>query len=626
MLVAVRLAGLLIVLVSLAACAAPEPDSVVLVTVDTLRADRLGAYGHRAARTPNFDALAAESLLFEHAWAHSSSTLPSIASLLTGVLPGRHQLVANIGTLNPRFETLATRMQEHGLTTAAFVGSWVLRPDRGLARGFDRYTESWGPEESNRPQPETMAGPMTDEILAWLDELAPGERVFLWAHYQDPHGPYEPPDHEPAGPGGPELPRSADMSGIGAIPRYQWLGHGRLAEYEARYDGEITEMDRHLGRLLDGLRERGILQRSTLVFTADHGEAFGEGDLYCAHGEGLGEVLLRVPLLLHGPGIEPGVRADDVRLVDVVPTLLGRLGLAPGPGMPGISLLEERGDREIVAQVHGSKRRQWRSLRNGGIEIVESGEGVEMRRVDGSDAPIPRAESQRLVSRIRHLARWPRALPPASSPRSPSRRRSSSAPWATSTSPDSLGGRSSQGSRPSAPPRADRERGEERCQGSQRAVRKTRDRQQDHAAARLDRGLQPEVGGVLLRRELAEPDGRELVGVDREIVELAGLQSVVDELVAWAARRAEVPLGIDRPAVGEELLRVGDFAQRRCGWVGEVRSHRHRVAPLRWRESGHLEDGAEEVGRLDERSRLSSSRRRRHASPATIKGTLSAPS
>jgi arylsulfatase len=391
-------------------CSAPAPDHVILISVDTLRADRLGAYGYADAATPNLDALAAESLRFDRAYAHASSTLPSVSSLMTGLLPAQHGLFANLGKLRRRFSTLGTRLRAAGFRTAAFVGSWALRPTRGLARGFEVYTEEWGDRESNRPQPETRGAPLTDQAIAWLDGRSPGERLFLWVHYQEPHGPYEPPAFEPPEVAGPELPRSSDMSGRGAIPRYQWLGHGRLAEYEARYDGEIAEVDRQLGRLLAVLRERGLLAHSIVVFTADHGEAFGEDGLYCAHGEGLDESLLRVPLILRAPGLEPGVRRDAVRLIDVAPTLLALLGL-PRDGLPGLPLTEDLGDRPVVAQVAGSKARQWRSLREDGFELVEGSDGTTLRPLarDSALQPVPAALRSRLEAQLERLARWPPA-------------------------------------------------------------------------------------------------------------------------------------------------------------------------------------------------------------------------
>lgn len=390
-----------------------RPEHLVLITVDTLRADRLGAYGYAEAATPNIDALAREALRFDRAYAHSSMTLPSIASLLTGVLPAEHGIYSNHGALKAETRTLAERVHEADFDTAAFIGSFALRPNRRLSRGFDRYTRDFADEEAVRKHPENHARRLTDEAIAWLDRRDPAGRFLLWIHYQEPHGPYTPPTFRPAPAGGPVLPRSESVSGRGAIPSYQWLGHGRLAEYEARYDGEIAEVDRQLGRLLQDLRKRALLDRSVVAFTADHGEAFGEDDLYCAHSEGLDETLLRVPLLLRAPGVDAGVRSDVVRLVDLAPTLLSLLGL-DAQELPGRSLLAPAGDRPVVAQLVRRGER-WRSLRDRGFELRESGTGARITPLAVGETAAP-AEVGALHAELERLAPWPTLVPVITSP------------------------------------------------------------------------------------------------------------------------------------------------------------------------------------------------------------------
>lgn len=388
-----RTASLPLALLLLLACAAPErPDHLVLITVDTLRADRLGAYGHADATTPHVDALARESLRFERAYAHSSMTLPSIASLLTGTLPAEHGIYSNRGALKKTTRTLAEYAREAGFRTGAFIGSYALRPNRRLSRGFEHYTRDFRDREQVREQPENRADWLTDRAIEWLAARAAGERFLLWVHYQEPHGPYTPQRFAAPPAGGPTLPQSDSHSGRGAIPRYQWLGHGRLVEYQARYDGEIAEMDVQLGRLVQALRERGLLERSAVVFTADHGEAFGEDELYCAHSEGLDEVLLRVPLLVRAPGVTPAVRSDVVRQIDVAPTLLSLLGLEPR-ALAGRSLLEDGGDRPLVAQLVLRDQR-WRSLRSGERLLVDD----DTRALSAADP---------LGAELERLAPWP---------------------------------------------------------------------------------------------------------------------------------------------------------------------------------------------------------------------------
>jgi arylsulfatase A-like enzyme len=398
------------------ACSAERaPRHAILITVDTLRADRLGAYGHAAAHTPNLDGLAATSLRFDRAYAHSSMTVPSISSLFTGLLPSEHGIYTNDARLRPGLRSLAEVLQGAGFTTAAFVGSYALRPDRGLDRGFATYTQQYGARERMRGHPENLAGPLTDAAVAWLAERGDGEQLFLWVHYQEPHGPYTPPRFEtPEDEGSASvMPRGANNSGRGAIPRF---GHGRLAEYQARYDGEIAEFDRHLGRLLDALREREILDRSVLVLTSDHGEAFGEEGLFCAHGEGLGEPLLRVPLLLRGEVVPAGVRQDRVRLIDVATTMLGLLDL-PETGFAGTSLLSDEGDRTLVAQVRSLNNEHWRSLRDGDLELRQNaGHESELRR-EGGDALAAQTTREQSATRaelhaqLEARAPWPGPQP-----------------------------------------------------------------------------------------------------------------------------------------------------------------------------------------------------------------------
>jgi arylsulfatase A-like enzyme len=394
-------AALLLFASAAVACGQNAPRHAVLITVDTLRADRIGAYGYAAARTPNLDRFAREAVRFERAYAHSSKTLPSVATLMTGQLPGRHGLHTNLGRLPDGWPTLAERMRAAGFDTAAFIGNYALRSDRDVDRGFDTYTREFRASESNRPQPENRGSDLTDSAIAWLDGIEDAARAFLWVHYQEPHGPYTPPSFDAPSRPGPTLPVNRSNSGVAGIPRYQWLGHGRLAEYSARYDGEIREVDTQVGRLLDALREAGISQSAAVIITADHGEAFGESDLYCAHGEGLDDALLRVPLLLKWPGADAQVRSDTVRLIDVAPTLLELMGLE-ADALQGASLLRDLGDRRVVAQVSATRGRHWRRVWD------DSGDVRELRGAPPQFEPLDGAKSDRprLSAVLAEAAPW----------------------------------------------------------------------------------------------------------------------------------------------------------------------------------------------------------------------------
>ncbi|MBW2400166.1 MAG: sulfatase [Deltaproteobacteria bacterium] len=390
-----------------------QPKHLVLITVDTLRADRIGAYGYQAAKTPVIDSLAGESIRFEHAYSHASLTKPAVASLLTGQLADQHGVYHNQGKLNPEVRTLAEQLSAHGFESAAFIGNYILRRGYGLERGFANYTDEFVSMELKRPIPENPAGVLVADALEWVAAQAPDRRLFLWLHLLEPHGPYTPPDFErpPRIPGEAALPESRSQSGRNAIPRYQWLGHGRLSEYLLRYDAEITDVDRHLGTLMQGLRENGILEDSVVVFTSDHGEAFGEDDLYCAHGEGLGDVLLRVPLLLRVPGESPAVRNDLVRLIDVMPTLLESLGIE-SERLPGETILRDRGDRRLISQsVNFRQGRAWRGLRDDGFEIIqEKGGATVIRHTSptglGEEKGIPAQVREQLRAELERVSRW----------------------------------------------------------------------------------------------------------------------------------------------------------------------------------------------------------------------------
>ena len=317
---------------------APDaPRHLVLISADTLRADHLGSYGHTLDLTPALDALADQSTRFERAYATAPFTLPSVASLHTGRHPEELGIRSNLGRLPDDVGTLAEAFRARGFGTAAAVGNFVLRPITGLDRGFDLYDARFPQRERGRDVPERVAGPTTDAALAAVDTLRErgAERIFLWVHYQDPHGPYTPPsglrerylEAERDAPGGRTL-LGLQPGGGGVIPPYQRIGDEReVAFYRAGYDGEIAYMDAEIGRLFEALRSRGLLQESAVVFTADHGEALGERGYWFAHGERLDEAALRIPLLLRIPGEPMRARFEIASLVDLAPTLAELFGL-----------------------------------------------------------------------------------------------------------------------------------------------------------------------------------------------------------------------------------------------------------------------------------------------------------
>lgn len=350
--------------VALTSCALPRYEArvVLVMSIDSLRADRVGAYGSPLSTTPRIDRLAAESQRFEVAYAPAPFTLASMAALWTSRYPEEIGVVANRDRVGEEVELFAATLTAAGFATAAVVSNPALARSSGLQRGFDRYDDRMTERERNRKIHERTADATAAAALEALDALlATGrESILLWVHLQDPHGPYTPPPMmrdrflaaERAVPGGmiplPEHPR---IRGFGAIPRYQLLPESREpAYYRASYDGEIAHADAAIGDILDGLVARDIDGRAIIVLLADHGESLGENDYWFAHGEHLSEAELRVPLLFRVPGRAPATRSDTASLLDVVPTLARVLGVPPPARARGRDLFAEGAER-IVPQL-----------------------------------------------------------------------------------------------------------------------------------------------------------------------------------------------------------------------------------------------------------------------------------
>ena len=298
--------------------AAPSSrPNVLLVTIDTLRADHVGSYGYHEASTPTIDALARRGVRFETAVAQAPLTGPSHASILTGQTPLGHGFRNNSGfILAPEVKTVAQDFRKAGYHTAGFVSGFPLDRRFGFDRGFETYDDRLpkGNDRRRTPYVERFADATTDAVLRWLAAASRREAAqpapwFLWVHYYDPHAPYEPP--------------VADLA-----ERYR----------QSPYDGEIAFVDRQLGRLLQTLEVRGETSRTIMLVTADHGESLGE------HGEGthgifLYDATLRVPWIIVGPQIAAGrVSRTIARSIDVLPTLLDYAGLPQRSDVDGRSL------------------------------------------------------------------------------------------------------------------------------------------------------------------------------------------------------------------------------------------------------------------------------------------------
>jgi arylsulfatase A-like enzyme len=348
----VRLALLLAVLLVVAGIffapsrrASDPPPDVLLVIVDTLRADRLPAYGYADAKTPALDRLAREGVVFERAVAASGATLPSHASMFTSRWVRQHSIgFSNGGTVLGDEATLAEQFHKAGYATAAFVSNIMLNRHTGLSRGFDVYDDELRVPEQNRPDYfERPARATTQRAIRWLQQRT-DRPVFLVVHYQDPHGPYTPPpgrwsNSPAANEQEKRLPVNTTQSGFEGIPAYQALpGLDRPSQYESRYVGEIEFMDQWLGRLLRAFDRHRPDAGRVVLFTSDHGESLGEEDHWFEHGHTSTPDVSHVPFLLKAPGIAAGRADQEVSHVDVLPTLLELAGLPAPPGVAGIAL------------------------------------------------------------------------------------------------------------------------------------------------------------------------------------------------------------------------------------------------------------------------------------------------
>jgi arylsulfatase A-like enzyme len=381
-----------------------EKPHVVLITLDTTRRDRLGFYGCSRRTSPNLDALAERSLVFDRAVAASSWTLPSHASIFTGKFPSSHgadyhpngplRLTQAIegpeewaeyraSGLSPHETTLASRLRDGGYHTGAVVsGPWMKRIF-GLDRGFETYDEEGISEVNGR-----LASEVTTAALELLEKAK--SPFFLFLNYFDPHGPYEAP---------------APFGGT--------FGQ----EPEDRYDEEILYMDHHIGRLFEGMKEKGVFEESLVVVTADHGELLGEHGKM-GHGATLFEEEIRVPFLVKPPGgeVAPGRSAEPVHHVDVVPLVLERLGLSA-----------RRRERPLLAEVRPlgfmSPEGSWRALYLGRHKLLWNSLGnhalYDLENDPGERNDLSGSDPERTKAALGVLEKVLESLPPPGEPGPP---------------------------------------------------------------------------------------------------------------------------------------------------------------------------------------------------------------
>jgi len=284
---------------------------VVVVTIDTLRADHLRCYGYREIETANVDRIAQKGVLFENAVAQTPLTPPSHASIFTGLYPTAHHVRGNGGfILRPSAATLATILQHQGWDTAAFISSVSLKKVVGLDQGFAVYDDQMpkpGEGQEFVADAERPAGQTVDRALRWLDAQS-GKPFLLWVHVFDPHLPYNPP----------------------APFRDQYK--------DRPYDGEIAYADHELGRLFDAVSRKSPPGKTLIAVLSDHGESLGDHGEY-SHGVFVYDSTLHIAFIMSGPGIPPGLRVrQQARTVDLLPTVLELMGGRPPALVHGVSL------------------------------------------------------------------------------------------------------------------------------------------------------------------------------------------------------------------------------------------------------------------------------------------------
>ena len=318
--------------------------NILLVLIDTLRADRLGVYGNESGLTPFLDEIAKSGVVFTHAYAPSSWTVPSIASLFTSRYPSQHRATTADARLVESEVTLAESLAAAGYATAGFVANLRLDERLGYGQGFDRWRVF-------KQLPLVKGKVVQAHSLEWLDvqqAAAPDQPVFLYLHLTEPHSPYVP---SPEMRNRFELPDSRDARVTEAhrklqVPLYSELSEDEIALLASLYDAEVATVDRAIFLLFQQLRERDFFRNTVVVVTADHGEEFREHDMM-AHGTTLYEAAVRIPLIVVLPGGQGRVVTDTVSLLDVAPTLLELAGVPRETSYEGHSL---------VGLLHGRER------------------------------------------------------------------------------------------------------------------------------------------------------------------------------------------------------------------------------------------------------------------------------
>jgi arylsulfatase A-like enzyme len=347
--------------------ASPSGPNVLLITIDTLRADHLSAYGYPRMTSAAIDGLASEGVLFSRAIAQRASTWPSLASIHTGLHPRTHGVRANGELLAKSKKTIAEHLQSAGYATAAFITNTITAPNRGFDRKVTRGLDH--PDSSRREGGDEYVTQAAREFIL-KDRSQP---FFAWVHLIGPHDPYTPPastrDHFETGYRGGLDGTRAELVQIHRTRRK--LSREELAHIISRYDEEIVAVDRLVESLLAALKARGIENRTLVILTSDHGEELYQHDYFFLHALSIYDSVLHVPLILRLPGSLPAgvVRDEVVQTIDIAPTLFDLLRLTPDARFEGRSLVSDvlSGDvafSELGPEIYSLRTRRWHFIYN----------------------------------------------------------------------------------------------------------------------------------------------------------------------------------------------------------------------------------------------------------------------
>jgi arylsulfatase A-like enzyme len=402
----------------LAGCGPGSRPNIVLVVIDTARADRFTFDGYARQTSPEIAALASQGAIYSQAWTPAPWTLPAHSSLFTGLFPSSHGADSGHLRLDQEFRTLAESLQDSGYRTLGYVANpWAGR-QYGLDQGFETYEEFWRKTDKERMEREDAGAAelngRVDRFLAWRQDnpAAREQPFFIFINYLEPHLPYNPPEPWRSR----LLSPGADGAAVERLRRFKHpdevkyvLGLGGLREGDLGilsdlYDGEISYIDGKVGELAGFLRTRGLLDRTVLVITSDHGEAIGDHG-FLDHKMSVFQELLKIPLVVRYPSaVEPGQRiAEPVMLQDLYPTLLG---LAGAPVENG----QDRGDRReslVLPGIRGLRREGVRSMPGRGEEGPPAGGPV---LVGEFARPIQFLEIIQERFPDVHIGPWDRAL------------------------------------------------------------------------------------------------------------------------------------------------------------------------------------------------------------------------